>query len=75
MGLPVLNRSTDGFCSSTLAACIFLVDCVSSSGSVAASCLLMLAFFEMFDLGVVRRFLISLRRFYAPGGSESYELR
>lgn len=75
MDLPAPNNSITGFCFSTLAACIFLVDCVSPSGSVVANCLLMLAFFEMFDLGVVRRFLISLRRCYVSGGSESYELR
>lgn len=70
-----LNCSTGGSCSSTLMACIFLVDSVCLSGSVAASCLLMLAFLDAFDLGVVRRFLISFRRCYILGGPEGSEFK
>lgn len=70
-----LNCSTGGSCSSTPMACIFLVDSVCLSGSVAASCLLMLAFLDAFDMGVVRRFLISFRRCYILGGPEGSEFK
>lgn len=75
MELLSLNCSTGGSCSSALMACIFLVDSVCLSGSVAASCLLMLAFLDAFDLGVVRRFLISFRRCYILGGPDGSEFK
>lgn len=75
MELPSLNCSTGGSCSLTLIACIFLVDSVCLSGGVAARCLLRLAFLDAFDLGVVRRFLISFRRCCILGGPEGNEFK